>query len=513
MVSLEKIFRSLPAVTALKSRVSASQVEQRFASGVFWTLTGNLTWRGLSAISTIIIARILGPEHFGEFGMIQSTVNLFAVYAAFRLGTTATKYVAEYRKSNPQKASRILHLTLRTSFILCTVVALTLFVFSDTLATQSLKHPELSVPLSIGAFFLFFFIYSTIHEHALAGFESFKKIAKLNILRGLLIPLICIPSAFYGGVIGAISGLTVVSCIILAATKKAIKQEKRNLHFPDNIPFGQLKSEIPILWKFALPGFMTGILITSSEWFGRLMLTQNWTGYKELGLFVAANQWRIFILFLPAVLARIVLPILSETHSRNNNEFNTAISLQLQTISLITLPLTILIIGFSGPLASLFGSQFSGTESVIPVLMLSVYFFALNQAVRQVFDSTGNRWKNLLMHLGWASVYFFACIKLIPQFGAVGLAYAYGSAEITLFLFQSCYADIILTSGALRKHYKIFVFSLLLLLTSLLMQLYITDGWRESILTLLFLFSLFPVYHKFRTILDKRKNSHASMAS
>ena len=43
--------------------------------------------------------------------MIQSTVGMFGVFAGFGLGLTATKHVAEFRQSDPDRAGRIIGLS------------------------------------------------------------------------------------------------------------------------------------------------------------------------------------------------------------------------------------------------------------------------------------------------------------------------------------------------------------------------------------------------------------------
>ena len=41
-------------------------------------------------------------------------------------------------------------------------------------------------------------------------------------------------------------------------------------------------------------------------------------GYGELGIFNAANQWRNLVLFVPASLAQVVLPILANLQALGN---------------------------------------------------------------------------------------------------------------------------------------------------------------------------------------------------
>jgi O-antigen/teichoic acid export membrane protein len=436
---------------------------------------------------------------FGEFGIVRSTVNMFSVYAGFRLGGTATKYVAEYRIKQPEKAGRILKLTLSTSFVLCILVMIVLLAASPYLSAHSLKRPELTTSLAIGSFLVFFLIYGNILQHALAGFENFKAIAKTNMYRGLLALLICPILTYFWGTEGAIGGLVIVSAILMIHLHILLKNQRIASGMLIRVPLHQLKAELPVLWKFALPGFLTGILITSMIWIGKVFLAQQQNGYSELGLFEAADQWRTLILFLPQLLTRVAPPILSETYSRKSKEeFKKVVSIQFKGICLITLPITVLIISFAEPLASVFGLQFRGIETVIPVLMLSIFFYAMNRHVRLMFDGSGRRWLNFMMHLIWALVFFIGCIELIPNLKAVGFAYAYIIAEATLLLIQIIYVDFILAPHSLRRHFKLFLYAIFLLISSFIIHSKIESNIAIPVLTGLFLLSLAPVFFQFK---------------
>ena len=65
-----------------------------FAAGVYWSLLGAVVSRGLTLVATVLAARTLGAEGFGELGMIQNTQGLFGVLAGAGLGLAATKFVA-----------------------------------------------------------------------------------------------------------------------------------------------------------------------------------------------------------------------------------------------------------------------------------------------------------------------------------------------------------------------------------------------------------------------------------
>ena len=79
-------------------RIKASPLGYRLANGAFWSVSGAVASKGMMLVASIVVARMLTREVYGELGIIRSTVNMFVVFASFGMGMTATKYVAELRE-------------------------------------------------------------------------------------------------------------------------------------------------------------------------------------------------------------------------------------------------------------------------------------------------------------------------------------------------------------------------------------------------------------------------------
>lgn len=69
-------------------RLEESTIGLRLARGAFWSIVGASVSRGLMLAASILVARILGCEVYGEFSIIRSTVSMFLVFAGFGLGMT-----------------------------------------------------------------------------------------------------------------------------------------------------------------------------------------------------------------------------------------------------------------------------------------------------------------------------------------------------------------------------------------------------------------------------------------
>ncbi len=124
------------------------------ARGAFWSLCGAVASRALALLASIFVVRILGKESFGELGIIRSTVEMFGVLAGFALGTTATKHVAQYRRTEPERAGDIIALSGMVAVVTAGVAGGALFVLAPWLAGTTLGDPSLTGPLRVSCLIL-----------------------------------------------------------------------------------------------------------------------------------------------------------------------------------------------------------------------------------------------------------------------------------------------------------------------------------------------------------------------
>src|SRR5689334_9412725 len=118
-------------IQRLRNSLNATPLVGRLASGAFWSLLGAVVSRGLQFLSCVVVARVLGTLGFGELGIIQSTLGMFAIVATFGLGLTAAKYIAEYKQSDVQKAGRIIVLSRVVATTTGVSAAIALYVGAD----------------------------------------------------------------------------------------------------------------------------------------------------------------------------------------------------------------------------------------------------------------------------------------------------------------------------------------------------------------------------------------------
>ncbi len=422
--------------TPLVGKLQSSPVYTRVAKGAFWSLMGSLLAQGLTLLSSIPVARLLGSESYGELGIVQSTIGTFVIFAGPALGVAATKHIAELRYSDPERIGRIIGMTYVVGIIISTLVATFILIGAPFLANTTLNAPGLTGILRLATVALFFNGLIGIQNGILAGFEAFRSMAKVNLWRGLISLPAMVIGAWLWHLPGAVLALGVISVVTAYANHQATQNEMRE-HGISAI-FTYRRSEWRILYSFSFPALLSSIVVVFATWAANAILVNQPNGYKEMGIFNAANQWRIAILFLPSVLSKPVLPMLSESLHRSVQEYKQVLKLNLCITGTISLCLALVISAVSPWIMTSYGDDFLNSWPVLTMLALSATFSAIAGVIGNAIWSMGKMWHSLVLNTIWSIVFIVVCLLTI-EWGAMGLATAYFISYITHLMLQMLY--------------------------------------------------------------------------
>lgn len=432
----------IPFVAHIHDRLGRSPFLLRLFRGIFWAMIGTALTRVFSMATTIFIARFLGRELYGSYGMVESTIGMFGMFAGLAMGSTMAKFVAEFRGKDPVRAGRIMSLGRTFSLLTAAAIALALYLFSAWLAENTLNRPDLAPLLRIGALLLLVSTLNNVETGSLAGFEAFKEVARINMIQGIATPLLTIPLVYLYGLPGAFLSMVGIAVVGYIAALRAVLMSCRTngirLRYFDPAAMAELR----VIWTFSIPATLSGILYIPVIWITNTLLVNQHNGYAELGLFNAANQWRHFIIVIPNILSFVMLPILSEAFGRENRlEFQHAFRVNLEITWAVALPATAAVMGFSKPLAGLFGNQYAASVPIIAVLMSTAFLNIVNNVVGTALVGSGRMWTGSLFNLAWAVTLIVATSFLVPTHGGMGLAFAYLIAYVLHSLWQMAYLE------------------------------------------------------------------------
>ena len=420
------------------ARLEASPLGHRLARGAFWSLVGGIVARLFPLVAFIFVARALGKEAFGELGTVQSTVALFGVAAGFGVGATATKYVAEYRQRDADRARRIITLSMVVAWITSGGAALVLWLLSPWLAQRTLAAPHLGGTLQIGTLILLLNGINGAQVGVLVGFESFKQIAVVNCTSGVLSFPMLVAGAYWYGLEGAVWALAISTLATCVLTQGALRREAARAGIPPR-SYGWTK-EWPVLWRYSLPTLLAGFIASPVLWACNAILVNQRNGYLEMGLFNAANLWRQVVLIVPSMVGVVGFPMLANLLAENNfasfrKVLRANVAFSVGVAAVIAVP-----VALCAPfIMRAYGSSFVGGQTILLMLCVVGVITAALNVVGQSIASEGRMWFGFLLNGVWAIALLGASLLLIPSRGAFGMALAnliaYGVHLLTVSLY------------------------------------------------------------------------------
>ena len=430
--------------------------------------------RGLMLGASVLVARMLGKTGYGELGMIQSTVGMFGVFAGFGLGLTATKHVAEFRRSDPARAGRIIGISGLFAMVTGGLMALGLFIFAPWLAEHTINAPHLAGVLRIGALILFINALNGAQTGALAGFEAFRTIAYVNLFVGLISFPILVGGTYFGGLTGAVWALTVNLCFNWLLNHVALRKEARQYKVP--FTFRNCSRELPVLWRFSLPAVIAGFMLTPITWLCNAILVNQPTGYGEMGILNAAYQWRTLLMFIPSIILQVSLPVMSEINSRYalSTAFGKTLDLTQTVILAVTLPIGTALMYFVDFIMGIYGVEFSTGSTVLIGVISGTLIASIGAATGPALQAKGKIWLGVLFNLTYGIVLLGIVLLCVQHWGAASIAYGSAASYLVLTLWAFFYMRADLPEGMFKR----VILSLLFIVCTTCICLYLTPIQR-----------------------------------
>jgi O-antigen/teichoic acid export membrane protein len=395
----------------------------RVASGATWVLLGMGASQVAAALSSVVIARMLGKETFGEFGMVRNTIMMFGALAGLGLGITTNKFVAEFRDRDPRRAGRILGLTIVLGIVSGVVVSIWVAMAADYLALSTLHARHLAPYIRICAPLLAMSVVNGVQMAAISGLEQFRAFAWLTAVTVLTVAVASAVGASGWGIQGALYGTILgafINLLLLEAVGASLRKRK-------NVPmaFRGMWHERGIILSFAIPSMFSGLMIGPITWAALRLLFIRPDGPGQTALFNAATQIRALALFIPGAIAQVVMPMFANLQAGSDaSRYQRAVGLSSLACLAAGLAVATPLMAGSRQIMSLFGPGFSSGWVVLCLLCLAAVLQATNTVIGEALAALSKMWWGFLLNCLWAAE-FLAASWLLVDHGATGLGWAY----------------------------------------------------------------------------------------
>lgn len=373
-------------------------------------------------LSSIAVARALGQERFGALGIVTGTVAAFQGFAGVGLAATATKYIAEYRHSDPARTGRILALSETVGIASGVILGGLLLLFAPEIASRALADPGVAPMLRISSIAVLFGAMNGAQGGAIVGFQAFRTMAAANLAVGVVTVPLMVGGALLDGVEGAVWGFSASFVVSWLVNNYAVDRLAREGRIPRT--FRGASHEFRILWAFSVPAVLSAILIAPVNWACSALLVNEPGGYAQMGLFNAANQWFGAMIFIPGVVAQVILPALAERMGKNEHANARRVMFGAMGVNVVvTVPLVVIGVLMARQVMSLYGAAFVAGSATLAAVLVAGALVAVQGPLAQAIAASGKMWVLAAMNAGWACATLALTVALL-RFGSTGLALA-----------------------------------------------------------------------------------------
>ena len=134
-------------------------------------------------LAGVLIARLLGRDLYGEYGVAKTNMLYIAGFATFGMGFTSTKFIAQSQEQDRAHLSSLIRDAQLISFLFSLCVALLVAVFARPLATY-LEEPGLTLCFRMLSLIIVAKSFCTTQTGILSGLKRFQDIAVNSMISG-----------------------------------------------------------------------------------------------------------------------------------------------------------------------------------------------------------------------------------------------------------------------------------------------------------------------------------------
>jgi len=409
-------------------------IQRQLVIGATWSLLGTVLSQGIALCSSVLLARVLGQQEFGELNIVRITVLMAASFVGGGLAVAATKHVAEFRSRQPEQAGSVIGLLLGVALILSSIGAVILLIISPWIANTVLNAGYLCNALNIGSLLLVTSAITGVQNGALQGSAAFIAIATMSLLEAVLTAGFGIGGALSMGVEGAMLGIGGGAALMIVVRHYFLSHLLKEQHI--TVTFKEWHRNFRLLESVAIPSMLLTAVIQYSEWFGRVLIARGQDGFGQVAIFSAAQSIATVTQLGPGQITNAALPIMTQLQTQGATAtFRSTVLRTTAIVLLCGLLVAVVISGASKHLMALYGPSFGVNHHVLIVLAATYGVAVVTMVWGTALIAVGQTWSQLLQKGLWGGAMVGAAYMLSNE-GALGLAYAYAIGNGVLAILQ-----------------------------------------------------------------------------
>jgi O-antigen/teichoic acid export membrane protein len=380
-----------------------------------FALASQIATASFTALLTIVLVRVLGPEDYGVFALAVSVASLVFLPADFGISQSTARFVAEHRGER-NRIAEVMADGLKLKFASSGVICLILFALAGPIA-DVYNIPEMAWPLRGVALALFG---QSMMGFYRTGFEAIGRV-RLNLRlvfsesaveAGASIALVLAGAGVVGAAFGRAIGYAFGTALALYLARQAIGARGISLR---GSPAGRLRQ---------IASYAGALLIIDAVFAALtqidILLIGAILGTSAVGIFQAPAKLITFLHYPGLALSAGVSPRLARGGAGPNVQaFATGIRYLMILQGLLVVPTVV----WAAPITDLIlGDEFAESAEVMRALAPLTFLFGIAPIVSVGVNYLGEARRRIPIAIAALVANFVVSIVLLYEIGVVGSA-------------------------------------------------------------------------------------------
>lgn len=403
----------------------------------------------ISLVTSIVLARLLGSEAFGQYSFIMALLPLLALPTTAGLGHLLTREVAQYTQSKSWGLYRGL-LFSSYAWVICVSLIIIILVFMANLTFPSALTNERWALLKIAALSIPFLGLETVRNGTMRGlsYPVYAQIPGLTIK-----PLLALLGIFLLYYLSEINSTNAIKIQVIATLLSFLIATAIFVKIKPSVPSNIKKYETTRWLSSLLPFSLIAVMFIFNTQIGIVILGFLGTN-EDVASMRVAERGAQFVTLSLTITNLVIAPQIAKTFKQGDTKkLQNLVKKSARAAFLIALPLAAILIAAGQALIHLlYGAHYADIAYVpLAILAAGQLFNVFCGSVGSLLSMSGFEKKSLIGHIFAITSNIVLCAVLIPKYGAIGAAIGISTSLIVW--------NIILTFFVI-KHVKVKPFAI-----------------------------------------------------
>ena len=404
----------------------AASIAKVSTKGSFHLIWGLVISTVISSIGTIFVARLLGSDLYGLYGIVLLAPTLVGIFRDWGVNSAIIRYAAQFRGEGRESEVRSIFISgLIFEIAMGLLLSAVSFGLSGYLAINMFHRPALIPLIQLASISILAIGIVNAASGAFTGVEKMEHNSITLVIQSIFKTIIMIVLVLERqGAAGAVTGYVAAYAIAAASGIILMYAIYRKLPKPDTKKL-EIKAYTKTMLIYSTPLSIGNIISAFQGQFYAFLLPIFYVKDNiAIGNFSIANSFVVLIAFFATPITTMLFPAFSKLNPEKDKEaLENVFKFSIKYASLLVLPVAALVMCLSQPaVATLFGNSYSSAGLYLALLAVSYVFTAFGSLTTNNFIiSQGKTTFNLFLILVTAAIGLPVGYLLIMNFGVLGL--------------------------------------------------------------------------------------------